>query len=826
MPWTDIQNKESGKSVRDKLNILGVASGIQQEQLLAVQQEFENVVYKNTKGQALGVASLDANGLVPVSQIPAVPAEIFAVDGGEYESDPSDIVRIQLKRSEVPGAIPAAEDLETHEIAVNIPDHKFFIKNEAGVVVEFNISAREQYCDTIANLRALPAAGYPLGSIVHVQSYGPVFGKGGGKFVLVSEAVTPDDVIYILPTGEEGDLRWRRIVENNTISLYAAGCVCDARGTTGGEDGADPTLLGFGAITEGDTTFTCATLNATAADIGKLITIRRAGASVGINPTTGVEEYRSLNTTIVSINSATSVEVADAALHTITGAVWACGTADNVGIIRARNTNLNISIPAADIGINDTIALSRANQEWRGPGMYKAWFRPLVDRIYGFRPNASGLTLRDFGVRGVWAIDGDVEEPENACITAGQTAPNLLIYRVAAFDSDDAGIRIGKLPGDGIGLNQRVIGCHVNGVSDGAGIENTRGEENDVLFNLIENIYGPRYAIRSLDARKCRINFNRIKNFGLSHNGTATNIMGGIGVYGASIEGEVFDNQIIGNTIVGNDLCGPGIRVADATRIQIQDNRIALGTANENGCIQLSGGTEISPLAYYFRSIIVEANITEGGAYGCHVPNIAASAEMNDVLLNSNKFNNFSVAGVRFANTGDVVNVTCTDNQLTIGSGGSFSINFGNNTKVVCGKNQLLTDRAQSLGITYGGAKFASLEIDDTGLRGTAEIADDTVLSFIPPKTIRSPANSRGGQIRVSMRNSNFEYLNAVFFTVIASPAATLTALHSSGMVAQTGVLAGTTGIDGDFTVSVASDHTHYYENRKGGTRHVAIEVL
>jgi len=76
-----------------------------------------------------------------------------------------------------------------------------------------------------------------------------------------------------------------------------------------------------GAITSGLTTFTSATASFTSSDIGKVITIFGAGG-------TNVD----LTSTISSINSSTSIEIANAASATVSSSVFRYGTDDTAAI--------------------------------------------------------------------------------------------------------------------------------------------------------------------------------------------------------------------------------------------------------------------------------------------------------------------------------------------------------------------------------------------------------------------------------------------------------------------------------------------------------------
>ena len=42
---------------------------------------------------------------------------------------------IKIKRSETAGSVPAAGDLETHELAMNVSDRTIYTKNSSGQIV-------------------------------------------------------------------------------------------------------------------------------------------------------------------------------------------------------------------------------------------------------------------------------------------------------------------------------------------------------------------------------------------------------------------------------------------------------------------------------------------------------------------------------------------------------------------------------------------------------------------------------------------------------------------------------------------------------------------
>ena len=52
------------------------------------------------------------------------------------------------------------------------------------------------------------------------------------------------------------------------------------------------------------------------------------------------------------------------------------------------------------------------------------------------------------------------------------------------------------------------------------------------------------------------------------------------------------------------------------------------------------------------------------------------------------------------------------------------------------------------------------------------------------------------------------------------------TVITGSGITATTGALAGTTGVDGNFTIAPHTDGYIYLENRAGGSRQVVIDIM
>lgn len=62
---------------------------------------------------------------------------------------------IKPKRSETGGSIPASEDLQTHEIAMNVADGKIYTKAANGSIVEVGSSGGQTEDDVLALAIAL-----------------------------------------------------------------------------------------------------------------------------------------------------------------------------------------------------------------------------------------------------------------------------------------------------------------------------------------------------------------------------------------------------------------------------------------------------------------------------------------------------------------------------------------------------------------------------------------------------------------------------------------------------------------------------------------------
>ena len=98
------------------------------------------------------------------------------------------------------------------------------------------------------------------------------------------------------------------------------------------------------------------------------------------------------------------------------------------------------------------------------------------------------------------------------------------------------------------------------------------------------------------------------------------------------------------------------------------------------------------------------------------------------------------------------------------------------------------------------------------------EMADDTAQSFLVPGT----GGGRGLMLAVSCGAATFA---GIVWARVTNPNASVIAAGIS-LAATTGILTGTTGVDGKITISPAVDGKIYVENRAGSTQTVTITVL
>ena len=105
----------------------------------------------------------------------------------------------------------------------------------------------------------------------------------------------------------------------------------------------------------------------------------------------------------------------------------------------------------------------------------------------------------------------------------------------------------------------------------------------------------------------------------------------------------------------------------------------------------------------------------------------------------------------------------------------------------------------------------------------TAELADDTATSFVVP----SVAPAFIPSVIAIIGSNGGSNVNGVYY-IRASSSPTAVALTSGGTPASvtTGVLTGTTGADGVFTLSGANDGNAYFENRTGATRQISVTFV
>lgn len=115
-----------------------------------------------------------------------------------------------------------------------------------------------------------------------------------------------------------------------------------------------------GSITATDTTFTCAPANFTAADIGKPIAIRKAGA----NATDG--RPGTLVTTIAAINSTTSVELTAAATNTV--------ASKSVTTTAVNGANNVCTAVAHGLVSEEIVRVTEAHNGFAKDGLYYVYF--------------------------------------------------------------------------------------------------------------------------------------------------------------------------------------------------------------------------------------------------------------------------------------------------------------------------------------------------------------------------------------------------------------------------------------------------------------------
>lgn len=122
--------------------------------------------------------------------------------------------------------------------------------------------------------------------------------------------------------------------------------------------------------------------------------------------------------------------------------------------------------------------------------------------------------------------------------------------------------------------------------------------------------------------------------------------------------------------------------------------------------------------------------------------------------------------------------------------------------------------------VTLSTGRFAGIPITETGAitGGNKAIDDDSVYRF-------TPACARGVLILRGPGAGSTEYA-MVTYAATAGTAYAYAWVNGTNTVITTGALTGTTGTDGKLTISAHTDGKIYIENRRGGSRAVAWNIL
>lgn len=103
----------------------------------------------------------------------------------------------------------------------------------------------------------------------------------------------------------------------------------------------------------------------------------------------------------------------------------------------------------------------------------------------------------------------------------------------------------------------------------------------------------------------------------------------------------------------------------------------------------------------------------------------------------------------------------------------------------------------------------------------TFSLADDAATSFA------LPSSNLGSGTLIAVAGSTATGLNGIYWLRgSASPAAEIVTTDTTSTVATTGILTGTTGSDGNFTISTHTDGLCYLENRRGSTISGSVTVI
>lgn len=103
----------------------------------------------------------------------------------------------------------------------------------------------------------------------------------------------------------------------------------------------------------------------------------------------------------------------------------------------------------------------------------------------------------------------------------------------------------------------------------------------------------------------------------------------------------------------------------------------------------------------------------------------------------------------------------------------------------------------------------------------TFSLADDTATSFA------LPSSNLGAGAMIIIASASSAAINGVYWVRgSGSPACTASTTLLANTAVTTGVLTGTTGTDGNFTISAANDGRVYLENRRGSTLSGSVTVV
>lgn len=173
--------------------------------------------------------------------------------------------------------------------------------------------------------------------------------------------------------------------------------------------------------------------------------------------------------------------------------------------------------------------------------------------------------------------------------------------------------------------------------------------------------------------------------------------------------------------------------------------------------------------------------------------------------LSVNNPGNFGLVFIQ-ANTtaaaSDLLNLGTASTRNTGTSGATVPLLNGNNTN-------------------SGSCTFSSLLTGSAGYTSfTATIADDSVATYTTPSATVSFLMTSNGVSSTQPRGLFHARTSTAFLERLD------TAPTQTSIALTTGVLTGTTGSDGNFTISAAADGKLYFENRSGGSRVISILVI